>query len=101
MVLNTKHLNGLPVFTRSKQRVGKVMSFDIDALTGRIAVMRVKASGLVARLSDDELLVSWDAIMEMTEERVIIADNSVQVPASAIASAMNPTPASPTLMREV
>lgn len=100
MVLNTKQLTGLPVFTRSEQRVGKVTTFDINAWTGRIAVMHVKASGLVARLSDEELLVPWDAIVEMTEERVVITDNVVQAPASAIASTMSPSPA-PTLMREV
>lgn len=99
MLLNTKQLAGVAVVTRAGQRVGKVVSFDINDLTGRLAVMRVKASGLVARLTDDELLVPWDAILEMTEKKVTIADGVIPATASTIASAIAPTP-SPTLMKE-
>ena len=93
MLLNTKQLIGLPVITRSQERVGKVGSFDIDVMTGRIAVMHVLASGLVARLSEDQLLVPWHAIFEMTSEYVIIVDGAIQAPTTALASSM--TPASP------
>lgn len=102
MVLNIKQLIGLPVFTRSEQRVGKVLSFDVNVLTGRLAVLYVKPSGLVARLRVEELLVSWDAIIEITAERVVIADSVIQaqVPAMTVASSMTPS-ASGTLMQEV
>jgi sporulation protein YlmC with PRC-barrel domain len=102
MLLNTKHLIGLPVVTRSEQKVGKVASFDVDILTGKLAVLYVKASGLVARLSEDELLVSWDAILEITAERVVIVDAAIQsqVPTATVASAMTPSP-SGTFMKEV
>ena len=100
MLLNTKDLVGVPVITRSDQRVGKVASFDINLYTGRIAVMHVKATGLVARLSEDELLVSWDAILEITAERVIIADGAVHAFANTAATTMSPSPSSSALMRE-
>lgn len=99
MLLNTKQLGGVPVVTRAGDRVGKVSSFDVNDLTGRIAVMRVKASGLVARLSDDELLVPWDAILEMTDKKITIVDGMVGAAHTTIASAMAPNP-SPTLMKE-
>lgn len=99
MLLNTKQLTGALVVTRAGQRVGKVVSFDVNDLTGRLAVMHVKASGLVARLTDDELLVPWDAILEMTEKKITIADGVIPAAASTIASAITPTPA-PTLMKE-
>lgn len=98
-MLNTKDLAGVAVITRSNQRIGKVASFDINHYTGRIAVMRVKATGIVARLSEDDLLVPWDAILEMTSEHVMIADGAVQAPATAIASSMSPA-ASPTSLMQ-
>lgn len=70
MVLNTKQFIGLPVVTRSEQKVGKVASFDVDSLTGRLITLYVAPSGLVARLRVEELLVSWDAIVEITADRV-------------------------------
>ncbi len=99
MLLNTKHLTGVAVVTRMGERVGKVVSFDVNDLTGRLAVMHVKASGLVARLTDDELLIPWDAILEMTEKKIVIADGIIPVSVLTIASSMTPTP-SPTLMKE-
>lgn len=101
MVLSLKKLVGKPVVTRSGQLVGKVAGFEIDTLTGRIATMQVKSSGLVARLSEDVLIVSWDAIVEMTEKRVTIIDSVVQNPITLMSAAgMTPNP-SPTLMREI
>ncbi len=90
---------GVPVRTRMGDRVGKVTSFDVNDLTGRLAVMHVKPSGLVARLSDDELLIPWDAILEMTETLVTVADAVIGASASTLASALVQTP-SPTLMKE-
>ncbi len=102
MVLNIKQLIGLPVFTRSEERVGKVASFDVDLLTGRLVVLYVTPLGLVARLRVEELLVSWEAIVEITEERVVIADSVIQaqVPAMMVASSLTQR-ASGTLMQEV
>ncbi len=99
MLLNTKQLTGVPVITRTGARVGKVVSFDVNDLTGRLAVMRVKASGLVARLTDDELLIPWDAILAMTETSITIVDGVVPVTMNTLAAAIAPSP-SPTLMKE-
>lgn len=102
MVLNTKQFIGLPVVTRSEQKVGKVASFDIDNLTGRLVTLYVAPSGLVARLRVEELLVSWDAIVEITADRVVIADSVIQahVPGFTVATSLASS-ASGTLMKEV
>lgn len=100
MLLNTKQLVGVSVVTRSQQKIGKVASFDVHAETGRLAVMHVKAANLVARLSEDELLVPWDAIIEMTGACIVIADGAVRAPAAALATTMTPSTSSP-LMREI
>lgn len=99
MLLNTKELIGVPVVTRTQQRVGKVASFDINLYTGRIAIMRVKATGIVARLSETDLLVPWDAILEMTREHVTIADGVIKDSAPTLAAAINPQPSTTTFMK--
>jgi len=87
MTLNTQEMRGVRVETRSGQAVGKVASFDLDAATGRLLVLHVKVSGFIPGLLNDELGVSWDAIIEMTPLKVVIADNVAPATAKALAQA--------------
>lgn len=100
MNVNTKEMVGVAVQTKSKQTVGKVASFDLDADTGRAVVMRVKTRGLLPGLLSDELLIEWNAIVELSAERVVIADAAVKQTHEAMARAPSPSPA-PTLMSSV
>lgn len=77
MNINTRDLVGLPVQTRSGNSIGKVASLDVDTDTGRVAAFHVKSGGLVAGLLGDELLVSWDAVIELTSKALIVADATV------------------------
>lgn len=99
MTVNTKEMVGVPVKTKSEQAVGKVASFDVDANTGRIAVMRVKTRGLLPGLLSDELLIEWNAIIELNTERAVVMDAAVKQTHEAMARASSPA-AAPTLMRE-
>ena len=98
MHLNTKDMMGVGVETRSGRRVGKVASFDLDQATGRLVTLQVKPHGLVAGLTSENLIIPWDAIVELSYERVVIADAVVPAGSSVIAQA-NTAP-SPTLMKE-
>lgn len=99
MILNSHTMRGVKVVTRSGQAIGKVASFDLDAATGRLVALRVRANGLMTGLLDQELTVSFDAIIEMTRTQVVIADGSVQVARSAFAGAeVVTTP--PVMMKE-
>ncbi len=91
-MMNTREMVGTPVVTRSGQPVGKVASFDLDQATGRLVTLHVKTPGLVPGLHGDELLVSWDAIIEMTPKQVTIMDGLGEMGASAIVQA-EPFPA--------
>jgi sporulation protein YlmC with PRC-barrel domain len=87
MNINSRILIGLAVETNSGKAIGKVASVDVDADTGRIAIFHVKAGGLVAGLLSDELDVSWDAVIELTSEKLVVADATVPQGATLLAKA--------------
>lgn len=100
MLLNSKEMTGVPVETRAGYVVGKVASFHLDASTGRLVSMLVHAPGIVSGLFRDELVVAWDAILEMTPDRVLVADAAVKVTARlARKEFVTPVP-NPTMMRD-
>lgn len=98
MNVNSKEMGGVQVETRSGMTVGKVASFDLDGATGRLVSMRVKSRGLAAVMAD-ELIVSWDAIVEITPEKVVVMDGWRPVGSEALAQAVPAVPA-PTMMKE-
>ncbi len=85
MVVNSKQLLGLPVFTRSGVHVGKVAGFLIETDTGRLSSLSVKARGLVPGLLDQELAVAWSQVVELTNERAVVEDGAIPVRARALA----------------
>jgi sporulation protein YlmC with PRC-barrel domain len=86
MRLNSKQIIGLPVETKSKQHLGKIGSFDVDADTGQVQTFHVKTRGLVKGLLDEELLVNWSQVIEMNDERMVVADASVPQGVRALAA---------------
>ncbi|HWQ99314.1 MAG TPA: PRC-barrel domain-containing protein [Candidatus Methylomirabilis sp.] len=91
MVVSTKQFIGLPVVTKSGTAVGKVAGFDIETDTGRIASLRVKVRGLVPGLLDQELLVAWGQIVEITIAQVVVQDGVVPIGGRVLASRPAPT----------
>lgn len=77
MQLNSKTISGHVVRTRSGMALGKVASLDFDGDTGRLTRLRVKTRGLVPGLMDQELIVTWDQIVEITEKEVVVQDATV------------------------
>jgi len=77
MTVNSKDMQGVPVRTASGQSVGKLLSFDVDADTGRLAAIRVKISGVVPAMLGQEALVPWTQILSMSESEVVIVDGFV------------------------
>ncbi len=86
MRLNSRQLLGLPVTTKSGQDLGKVGSFDVDADTGQVQTFHVKTRGLVKGLLEEELLVAWSQVIEINEDRMVVADASVPQGARALAA---------------
>lgn len=94
--VNTKEMAGVPVLSKTGSPLGKVASFDLDPLTGRLMTMRVKTKGLMAGMIADELMISWDAIVEMDQKKVVVIDQAVSAGSHVAASAVRaPNPAGP------
>lgn len=91
MIVNTKHLIGLPVVTQGGVSVGKVSGFDFDTDTGRLAALRVKARGIVPGLLDQELAVAWSQVVEITKDGVLVQDGTVPLGGRALAARQSPT----------
>lgn len=85
MNVNSKQMSGVSVFTRSGRLLGRLVSMDFDADTGHLVAIHV-SSGLVKGLLANELVIAWSDVMEMTMEKVVVADASV--PAGAILPAL-------------
>lgn len=86
MNVNSKQLSGVSVFTRAGRLLGKLASLDFDADTGHLVALRV-STGLVKGLLSNELIISWNEVVEITEEKIIVADAVVPVGASVAALA--------------
>jgi sporulation protein YlmC with PRC-barrel domain len=88
MLVNTKDMVGVQVHTKSGEQVGKVASFDLDALTGHLQSMHVKTRGIMAGVMSEDIMVPWDAIIEMSKEKVVVRDGVVPIKGAAIADGL-------------
>ncbi len=99
MRFNTKDILGLKVETKSGENVGRVASFDFEGDTGHLQSMHVKHSGLISGIMSEHLIVDWMSLLEITPEKVVIADAVVPVQAPAVNPMSGITPG-PALMKE-
>lgn len=99
MLFNTKDILGLKVETKGGENVGKVAGFDFDGDTGHLQTMHVKHGGMISGLMSDHLLVDWMSILEITPEKVVVADAVVPMQAPAVNPMSGITPG-PALMKE-
>ena len=90
MLLSSKQLVGLPVVTRGGMVVGKVAGFKLETDTGRLASLHVKARGLVPGLLDQELVIGWNEIIELSDNQVVVKDGSVPVGGRVLAARPSP-----------
>lgn len=72
--------------TRGGQSLGKLASLDLDADTGHLVAIHV-SSGIVKGLLNDELVIAWNQVMEITPEKIIVSDTAIPVGSSAVATA--------------
>lgn len=78
MRVNTKQLIGMPVDTESGTALGRVASADFDAENGRLTTFHVKSrSMMIPGLLNEEFLVDWSQVVEVTTEHVVVEDTTV------------------------
>ena len=70
-------LRGLPVITRSGQKLGKLSAYVIDAEHHEVAQYVVTRSSLLARILPDELLVHRSQVVSLDAEMMVVDDGVV------------------------
>ncbi len=88
---------GVPVETRSGSPIGKVASFDFEQATGRLFNMNVHTRSL--GLAKD-LIIPWDAVLEITPKKVIIADGEAPAGSRHVFRPASPMDPVPTLLKD-
>lgn len=90
MLRSTKRLFGLPVQTVGGINLGQVTDLEIETDTGRLQKMRVKPSGLVKGLMNQELIIDWSQIQEIKEEVILVDDSAVKEKSKASVRSASP-----------
>ncbi len=70
-------LRGIPVITRSGQKIGKLAAFVIDAERHEVAQYVVSRSSLLARILPDEMLVHRAQVISLDSEMMVVDDGVV------------------------
>ncbi|HSD12845.1 MAG TPA: PRC-barrel domain-containing protein [Patescibacteria group bacterium] len=76
-------LRGVPVVTKSGDKVGKLAAYVIDAGRHEIAQYVVARSSLLSKILPDELLVHPDQVVSLDAEMMVIEDAAVTERAEA------------------
>lgn len=77
MVVNTKRMGRTRVRTKSGTTLGRLISFDIEAHSGKLAALHVAPRGAVAGLLSDELLITWQNVLSLGEDEIIVQDGYI------------------------
>jgi len=87
-------LRGIPVITRSGQKLGKLSAYVIDAEHHEVAQYVVTRSSLLARILPDELLVHRSQVISLDGEMMVV-DDGVVTEKAAERNMAHPTEAAP------
>lgn len=74
MILPWEKLINLSVQTKSGERLGTLIGFDIDVQTHEIKAYRVKSRGLIKGLLRNELVISREQVISINDERMVVYD---------------------------
>jgi len=78
MLISHDEIIGLPVETKSGQRLGKVSGFVLDNESQKIIHYLVKKTGLLAGITKKDLLVHYEQVILITKEKMVVDDNVVK-----------------------
>lgn len=76
-------LRGVPVITKSGEKVGKLAAFVIDAEHHEVAQYVVARSSLLSSIMPDELLVHPSQVISLDAEMMVVEDAAVAERAEA------------------
>ena len=70
-------LRGIPVITKSGQKIGKLAAYIIDAERHEVAQYVVSRSSLLSKILPDELLIAPGQVVSLDAEMMVVEDNAV------------------------
>lgn len=71
-LINSLEIKNLPVYTRDNEFVGRVIDFDFDVDTLRIAALHIKLKGFL--MFGKNILIPANSVIEISHRGVIISD---------------------------
>ena len=87
-------LRGAPVWTRSGVEVGALEDLELDVDTGKLHHIQVRHGGWLKLVGVSHITVPWAQIIELTPQKVIIADafvRELEVASSPLGSPIVPS----------
>lgn len=78
------------VQTKSGITLGRLQAIEVDSEGGRVRTFHVSADGVLPRLLDREILITWEQIVEWNPDVLIVSDTAVPIGSSEIAFATPP-----------
>lgn len=86
MLISSKNLLGLPVFTKLGQELGKISGFDLDIDTQSITKYYVKKHSILAELlGERDLLIDQSQVVSISKEKMIVEDSVIEEKAVRLA----------------
>lgn len=77
LTLTDKELRGIPVYTKSGDKLGKIAGIIVDAEHHEVREYAVSKSRLLSALLPDDLLIHRSQVLELTAERMTVDDAAV------------------------
>ena len=74
MLLRSKDLINLPVYSESGQRLGKISDFEIESSSQNIIKYYVKPESIIKELVSRELVISAQQVISIDKEKMIVED---------------------------
>ena len=82
-MVNSKRMANAAVRTEAGTPVGRLVSLEIDADTGKLAAVNVRTPAAVPHLLGRELRIGWNQIVSLGEKEIVVLD--AVVPAGNVA----------------
>ena len=79
MILTNDQLIGLKVVTKSGQVLGKIKDFEFDSDNFKIVKYIVSSSDLVKKITAQNLIITFDQVIEITVKKMIVDDNITRI----------------------
>ncbi|MFA6428571.1 MAG: PRC-barrel domain-containing protein [Candidatus Buchananbacteria bacterium] len=79
-MLATKEIIGLPVYTQTRQYLGRVIKIILDQQTQTPQQYVVRKTGWLKTLVKNSLIINQQQVVSITSEEMIVVDTTTPIP---------------------